>query len=47
VASREAEQKQGKEQRRSDQEKVLAVLDLARVVVHALFKVFGRRRSDP
>jgi len=36
-----------KDQRRSDQEKVMAVLDLARVIVEALFRVFGRRKNDP
>lgn len=37
----------GKEQRRSDQEKVLAVLDTLRAIVEALFRIFGRRRGDP
>lgn len=34
------------EQRRSDAEKVLAVLDLVRVIVNALLGIFGRRKGD-
>ena len=36
----------GRDQRRSDAEKVLAVLDLVRVIVNALFGIFGRRKED-
>lgn len=39
-------QQTGRDSRRSDAEKVLAVLDLVRVIVNALFGIFGRRRDD-
>lgn len=32
--------------RRGDQEKILAILDLAAVIVRALFSMFGRRGDD-
>ena len=40
-------QQTGRDKRRSDQEKILAVLDVLRVIVEGLFRIFGRRRGDP
>lgn len=40
-------QNTGREKRRSDQEKILGVLDMLRVIVEGLFRIFGRRRDDP
>ncbi len=40
-------QRTGQDARRTDQEKVLQLLDLVGVIVRALFRVFGRRRDDP
>lgn len=39
-------QNTGRDARRGDQEKILGVLDLAAVIVRALFSIFGRRKDD-